>query len=882
LCALFALGNEEKAADAIPDNSAVIKAYAEQLIIPEIKLDGVSLKTAVKTIKRLSREACPQGMGVSFFLQLGAPSPPAESDGADPFAGGGDDPFAIGGGEDPFAVDGGGADPFSAPVSSGGDPFAGDDDPFGSFEEPPPAPPLPYVDGMPSVSLHLKQMPLSEVLRYLTLQTGTVFDYGSVAIVISQAGNPAAEVEPRVYYFPQSLLHGWAGIDDGNVSAVLGLAGVEVYDSSQVDYNERTEKLLLSTTPEEFADLERFLEVAAPDGNPTQVGIAAELVEIGDSGYVKGIPLAHLDGRYLAGIPAPYRKSLARTNLVLDWESSGEIELAEGDAPELEPGVSLSCTVSRMEDSDLVDLELFWNRRSKVGVFGRQLLRQDYWTRTVLRFGYPVAIAVEKGGTKGESQQFLILEARKLDPNGVAAATTGELPPLPFDKARTRYENLLHRAWLLDQQEWLRRSRAEAAYRDVLSSRAPLHLRTEAGARLAVVLARQGKSEGAERLWRELPGRETLPEVVSAWAERWFGTEPARRETLALTGHQEKLDNLIIPRASFEDMAPRAAFEEFVRESRKVDPEGQGINLVFLAPQLRAEFDEEFGTTATMDFERIPVREAVRYLCMQLGLRFRIEPHAVVIYDEGQRIEPLETLIVPTDAEFLSASLGPGDGLGIGDDPGLELRYAFENFGVDFSSDARIAHHEPTQLLVVRDTAEVLRNVGRLMKSGCNMPAAQIYVSCELIRADESVARELGERVLIGDEPIDGADRLRQYAGRWRSLGTIGGLTQSMGQCFTSRKVIARNGTDPDKQLMSMTVTPELLGDQYTMRLHLEWQALVKGRELSLNTVCKKRDGNVVVLPLAHDGNSGSDRYMLVLRSHVMHPRGVAVREVED
>ena len=54
LCALVAFGDEEAATIEFPDNTDRIRAYAEQLIIPEIKLEEVTIARALRAISRLA------------------------------------------------------------------------------------------------------------------------------------------------------------------------------------------------------------------------------------------------------------------------------------------------------------------------------------------------------------------------------------------------------------------------------------------------------------------------------------------------------------------------------------------------------------------------------------------------------------------------------------------------------------------------------------------------------------------------------------------------------------------------------------------------------------------------------------------------------------
>jgi hypothetical protein len=154
-----------------------------------------------------------------------------------------------------------------------------------------------------------------------------------------------------------------------------------------------------------------------------------------------------------------------------------------------------------------------------------------------------------------------------------------------------------------------------------------------------------------------------------------------------------KLKNIIITKISFEDTPVSTVFAFLKERSRQLDPEGTGVNFVLiLRPDKPAAGDQqkdkpkkdgaeprqkdadtdadapvegkadESGNeadakatarrqepTVTLDFDTIPVSDAVKYVCEAAGLRYKVEPNAVVVLGPGVSRDNLELRFFPVD-----------------------------------------------------------------------------------------------------------------------------------------------------------------------------------------------------------------------------------------
>ena len=101
-----------------------------------------------------------------------------------------------------------------------------------------------------------------------------------------------------------------------------------------------------------------------------------------------------------------------------------------------------------------------------------------------------------------------------------------------------------------------------------------------------------------------------------------LGTAAPRDKTAAM---QAKLRSIVLPTIKFQETAIPDAVRFLRRRSVELDPDGEGVNILLQLPA------DTSGRTVTMDMDSIALGEAIRYICMAAGLRFRVEANAVVV-----------------------------------------------------------------------------------------------------------------------------------------------------------------------------------------------------------------------------------------------------------
>ena len=278
-------------------------------------------------------------------------------------------------------------------------------------------------------------------------------------------------------------------------------------------------------------------------------------------------------------------------------------------------------------------------------------------------------------------------------------------------------------------------------------------------------------------------------------------------------GIRRKLKEIIIPKLLFEDATIRTVITHIKDISKERDPENEGINIMILqqkrvvsggrgaAPadgptdhgfgfgefDFDEDFDEdvfdegidgEFGTfedpiaaegpigietrTVTLDFDNIPLGEAIRYICRGADLKFRVEPYAVIIAAAGEEFDEMETRFYSVEAGVIrsKATREAVGGFEDDDDDGGELfdinpLEFFANKGVQFPTKAKIDYDARTSKLIVTNTPDNLRLIEQILRE-LNRSPTQVTIESKFVEVAQTDINELGFEWLLLGEPTGG------------------------------------------------------------------------------------------------------------------------------
>jgi general secretion pathway protein D len=181
--------------------------------------------------------------------------------------------------------------------------------------------------------------------------------------------------------------------------------------------------------------------------------------------------------------------------------------------------------------------------------------------------------------------------------------------------------------------------------------------------------------EAAKRR-RQAQEAERMAEIEWKWIDpippRESYIDPSKRDGTTTDAKREsnihtKLKTIIITKISFEDTPVTTVFGFLKNRSRELDTDGIGVNFVLLLrppkpaadapakdkpadakPAAKAD-DTWQEPTITIDMDNVPLGDVIRYICEGAGLRYKVEPSAVVILGPNVTRDNLELRFFPVD-----------------------------------------------------------------------------------------------------------------------------------------------------------------------------------------------------------------------------------------
>ncbi len=362
---------------------------------------------------------------------------------------------------------------------------------------------------------------------------------------------------------------------------------------------------------------------------------------------------------------------------------------------------------------------------------------------------------------------------------------------------------------------------------------------------------------------------ELLSQVDAAWElsvpaelpELPTGSQATQDGGSGVAYINEKLRRIVIPRIDFEDTTVEEAID-FLRmrsaelDTLELDPTRKGVNFVVrrprtapvAAPDAGLEPGDGAAIPTTSDPGSLRVRElrvrsvplavALKYICDQTKLRFKVDDFAVTLVPQTESGEDIftRTFTVPPD---FNAALGSDDGGAKAEaDPFAEpagggaaklsarkpIIELLKSSGITFG-EGTSATLSNSGVLLVTNTPTELDKVEQLVQAIGNKQPKQVKITSKFVEISQENSEELGfDWVLSGvgfGNPISGAG------------GTIGNGVERLVSDFTGTNIgqpegimtagtrsgdaaILRNSIDtllnnPDRTAQNINVAPGIL-----------------------------------------------------------------------
>ena len=261
----------------------------------------------------------------------------------------------------------------------------------------------------------------------------------------------------------------------------------------------------------------------------------------------------------------------------------------------------------------------------------------------------------------------------------------------------------------------------------------------------------------------------------------------------------QKMKSIRFPQVTFAGATIDEAVEYLRVKSRDLDndpdPTRRGVNIILKAG------DTPSTAQISLDLKDVPMEEALRYITELAGMKFKVEPFAVLVVPITESTTEMITRVYKVPPDFLTPTSGgdaaaapaaPADpfaakGAAAGGDaggtklPGRKLAkdILMEN-GIPFPEGASAVFNPVTSQLVVRNTAPNIDMVESYVDSQSTRTPKQVYVTTKFVEVTQKNTDELGFDWLLGPFSIPGSSRVFGSGGTVGN-GANGSITDSSG-----------------------------------------------------------------------------------------------------
>ena len=165
----------------------------------------------------------------------------------------------------------------------------------------------------------------------------------------------------------------------------------------------------------------------------------------------------------------------------------------------------------------------------------------------------------------------------------------------------------------------------------------------------------------------------------------------------------QKLKSIIIPRLDFEKVSVETAVRHLREQSKKLDPDGVGVNIVLMSTS-KKPIDLVLAKKSLYD--------AIYFLCKASGLKFRVQKDLVLIANKSIEHDGFETKTFQLKPGALAAA-----GL---DDAKKTMKY-FQDRGVTFPAGSKLLYtQQNTPFFIMTNTRDNLKKLGKIIQNELN------------------------------------------------------------------------------------------------------------------------------------------------------------------
>ena len=228
----------------------------------------------------------------------------------------------------------------------------------------------------------------------------------------------------------------------------------------------------------------------------------------------------------------------------------------------------------------------------------------------------------------------------------------------------------------------------------------------------------------------------------------------------------QKMQKIVFPQVTFSGASIDEAVEFLRVKSRDLDieendPARKGVNIILKGG------DSPSTASISLDLKDVPMVEALRYVTELAGMKFKVEPFAVLIVPVSETTAEQFTRIykVPPDFESMGSGGGAAPAAAAAADPfaaggaapaasGLQVRQSaldiLKSQGIPFPEQATAVFNKVTSQLIVKNTQPNLDLVEAFVDSIIGRVTKQVYITSKFVEVTQKNTDELGFDWLLG------------------------------------------------------------------------------------------------------------------------------------
>lgn len=234
----------------------------------------------------------------------------------------------------------------------------------------------------------------------------------------------------------------------------------------------------------------------------------------------------------------------------------------------------------------------------------------------------------------------------------------------------------------------------------------------------------------------------------------------------------EKMKMIRFPTVSFAGATIDEAVEFLRMKSRDLDesekdPSKKGVNIILKAG------DTPSTAQISLDLKDVPMEEALRYVTELAGMKFKVEPYAVMVVPISESTTEQYTRVykVPPDFQSItggdtSASAAPADPFApaaAAPTSSIPRKKSAKDIlveqGIPFTDGASAVFNPVSSQLIVKNTAPNLDLVESFVDTLKDKAPKQIYITTKFVEVTQKNTDELGFDWLLGPFNIPGSER---------------------------------------------------------------------------------------------------------------------------